>query len=229
MGTHDLSAASGYYETALTAALSAGNHDLATYVIGSLSFHDAYSGRVIAGLRRIEQADAISAPAVTSTTRAWLAALRSELHARNGDERGCRFYLEQAEIALQTREPSEPPWMGVGDFDAAKLTAYEGGDLVLLDRPGDAEQALTKSLAVLDASRLKHRATAHADLAAALVHPQRKEIDEACRHGSQALAIATQIEHVESVRRVCRVYQSMKPWYKHPAVKGLGEELILLV
>lgn len=229
MGMHDLNAASGYYDTALTAAFSAGDHDLATYVIGSLSFLDTYSGHVTSGLRRIEQADAISTPAVTSTTRAWLAALRSELHARNGDERGCRYHLEQAEVALQSRDPSEPPWMGVGDFDAAKLAAYEGGDLVLLDRPRDAEQALTRSLAVLDSSRLKHRATAHSDLAAALVHPERKEIEEACRHGSQALAIATKIEHAESVRRVCRVYQSMKPWYKHPAVKGLGEELILLV
>jgi hypothetical protein len=229
MGKHDLRVASWYYETALYASVEATNHDLAVYAVGSLSFHDACAGDVPAALLRIEQADAILTSAVTSTTRAWLAALRSELNARNGDEHRCRYHLEQAELALQARQPSEPHWMGVGDFDAAKLAAYEGGNLVILGRPRDAEEALNRSLTTLDSSRLKHRATAHADLAAALVHPQRCELEEACRHGSRALAIATQIEHVESVRRIYRVYQQMKPWCKHPAVRSLGEELILLV
>jgi transcriptional regulator with XRE-family HTH domain len=229
MGKHDLRAASSYYETALVAAVEANNHDLAAYAMGSLSFHDAYAGDVPAALRRIEQTDSILTPTVTSTTRAWLAALRSELYARNGDERRCRYHMEQADLALQQRQPSEPHWMGVGEFDAAKLAAYEGGNLVILGRPRDAEQALTRSLTTLDGSRLKHRATAHADLAAALVHPQRGELEEACRHGSWALAIATQIEHAESVQRVCRVYRQMKPWYKHAAVRSLGEELVLLV
>ncbi len=228
MGHHDPRLAESYYQRALAAAQDVGDQDSATYVLGSLSFCDAYSGRLSAGLQRIEQAHAVAASGATNTTRAWLAALESELHARNGHELSASRSLEEARAALARSHPSDPPWMGVGVFDVAKLAGYEGGNLVLLHRPKEAEVALTRSLSLLPPSRLKHRATALADLAAALAHPQCEEIEEACRQASQALAIAARLQHIESVQRVCTVYRRLRPWHQHPAVKNLGEELLLL-
>jgi transcriptional regulator with XRE-family HTH domain len=229
MGHNDSRLAESYYHVALAAARDGGDRDLGTYVLGSLSFCDAHTGKLSAGLQRTEQAHALAASGATNTTRAWLAALESELHARNGDELSALQSLEQAQAALARSRASDPPWMGVGAFDRAKLAGYEGGNLVLLHRSQEAEAALTRSLTLLPPSRLKHRATALADLAAALAHPQRAEIEEACRRASQALAIATRLQHIESVQRVCRVYRRLKPWHRHPAVKSLGEELLLLV
>jgi transcriptional regulator with XRE-family HTH domain len=229
MGHNDSRLAESYYQLALAAAHDGGDRDLGTYVLGSLSFCDAHTGKLSAGLQRIEQAHALAAAGATNTTRAWLAALESELHARDGDELSALQSLEQAQAALARSSISEPPWMGVGVFDQAKLAGYEGGNLILLHRPKEAEAALTRSLTLLPPSRLKHRATALADLAAALAHPQREEIEEACRRASQALAIAMRLQHIESVERVCRVYRRLKPWHRHPAVKSLGEELIPLV
>jgi transcriptional regulator with XRE-family HTH domain len=229
MGHNDSRLAESYYQVALAAAQDGGDRDLGTYVLGSLSFCDAHAGELSAGLQRIEQAHALAASGATNTTRAWLAALESELHARNGDELSALQSLEQAQAALARSPASESPWMGVGAFDEAKLAGYEGGNLVLLHRPKEAEAALTRSLILLPPFRLKHRATALADLAAALAHPQRAEIEEACRRASQALAIAMRLQHIESVQRVCRVYRRLRPWHRHPAVKSLGEELMLLV
>jgi transcriptional regulator with XRE-family HTH domain len=229
MGHNDSRLGESYYQLAFAAAQKGGDRDLGTYVLGSLSFCDAQTGKVSAGLQRIEQAHALAASGATNTTRAWLSALQSELHARDGDELSALQSLEQAQAALARSPTSEPSWMGVGAFDLAKLAGYEGGNLVLLHRPKEAEAALTRSLTLLPPSRLKHRATALADLAAALAHPQRAEIEEACRRASQALAIATRLQHTESVQRVSRVYRHLKPWHRHPAVKSLGEELILLV
>jgi len=120
----------------------------------------------------------------------------------------------------------DSPWSGPGWFDQAKLTAYRGSNLVLLRKWRPAEDALTHALGDLDSMRVKHRCTAQADLATALAHQQ--EVVEACHHAHDALDLAVEIEHLESLRRVRDVHRTLEPWKDHPDVRELGEHLLLV-
>lgn len=207
---------------ALRSAYDAQDWDLASYVLGSLSF-EAVSDQRPADARALRDAAwDLASQRANPRTRAWLAALGSELHARDGDEAASRQLLDDAYTAIaQTRD--EPSWKGVGWFDEARLDAYEGGNLVLLGRYEAAAQRLRHSLGRLDPDRLKHRCTLSADLAMALVHLG--EIDEACTRASDALTLATAISHQESVHRVRRAHTHLLRWRNHPGVRELTERL----
>lgn len=207
---------------ALRSAYDAQDWDLASYVLGSLSF-EAVSDQRPADARALRDAAwDLASQRANPRTRAWVAALGSELHARDGDEAASRQLLDDAYTAIaQTRD--EPSWKGVGWFDEARLDAYEGGNLVLLGRYEAAAQRLRHSLGRLDPDRLKHRCTLSADLAMALVHLG--EIDEACTRASDALTLATAISHQESVHRVRRAHTHLLRWRNHPGVRELTERL----
>ena len=74
-------------------------------------------------------------------TRAWVAALASELHARNGDELASRRLLAESFAAIDDCS-SEPLWKGVGWFDETRIVAYEGGNLLLMGQYAEAEEHL---------------------------------------------------------------------------------------
>ncbi len=61
------------------------------------------------------------------------------------------------------------PWKGIGTFSETKLTAYQGAGLMRLHRYGDAQRVLLQTLGQLDSVQVKHRCTAHIDLAAAVI------------------------------------------------------------
>lgn len=222
MGHRDFDDARRLYNLALRSAYDAEDWDLASYVLGSLSF-EAVSDQRSADARALRDAAwDLACRRANPRTRAWVAALGSELHARDGDEVASRLMLDDAYTAMaQTRD--EPSWKGVGRFDEARLDAYEGGNLVLLGRYEAAARRLRQSLARLDPARLKHRSTLSADLAMALVHLG--EIDEACTRASDALTLATAISHRESVDRVRRAHTHLLRWRSHPAVRELTERL----
>lgn len=222
MGHRDLDAARALYNRALEAAYDAEDWDLAAYALGSLAF-EAMSAQRPADSRELrDTAWDIASQRATPRTRAWVAALASELWARDGHEAVSRNLLDEATKAMrQTRD--EPSWKGVGWFDEVRLEAYEGGNLLLLGQYDDAVERLRRSLDRLEPDRLKHRCTLSADLALALVHLA--EIDEACSRAGEALSLATTIAHRESVDRIRRVHTHMLRWKDHPGVRELTERL----
>ncbi len=236
MGPHDLASASSYYNQALTAAREVDDTDLATYVTGSLSFLDTRAGRLTTGLERITASLELADERTSPMTRAWLASLASELHARAGHDLDCRRLLELAERTLDEQDANARPWKGVGVFDRSKLVAYHGGDLVLLastqsgamanrSRAREAETLLVDALTQLDPSRVKHRCTALGDIAMAL--SIQEEVEQACTTAGDALDLALQLGHAESVGRVQTVHTTLQRWPKHAAVRALGERLAL--
>jgi Helix-turn-helix domain len=222
MGHRNLDAARSHYNTALQAAHDAEDWDLASYVLGSLAF-EAISAQRPADSRELrDTAWDVASRRATPRTRAWVAALGSELYARDGDEAASRRLLDEATKAMdQTRD--DPSWKGVGWFDETRLEAYEGGNLVLLGQYEAAAERLRRSLDRLDPDRLKHRCTLSADLAMAFGHLA--EIDEACRCASEALMLATAIAHRESLDRIRRVHTYLLRWNDHPGVRELTERL----
>jgi hypothetical protein len=82
MGSHDLDAAKIHYDLALRSAREANDWDLASYVLGSLAFHAALSRRAADARTIVEAASHLAERRGSPRTRAWAAALASELHAR---------------------------------------------------------------------------------------------------------------------------------------------------
>jgi transcriptional regulator with XRE-family HTH domain len=222
MGPRDLDASRAHYNVALQAAREGEDWDLASYVLGSLAFLAMSARRPAQSHAFRNAAWELASRRASPRTRAWVAALASELFARDGDETSSRRFLSRGFEAMgRTRD--DPSWKGVGWFDEPRLAAYEGGNLVLLGQYSAAEQFLRSSLARLDPARVKHRCTLSADLAMTLAHLG--EIDEASARAMDALLLARSIAHQESIERVHGVHAQLLPWREHTAVRALTEQL----
>jgi hypothetical protein len=222
MAPRDLAGARARYDLALRAATEAEDWDLAAYVLGSLAFEATSAGRPGDARALRDAAWELARRRATPRTRAWAAALCSELFARDGEEAASRRFLDLGfEAVAQTRD--DPGWKGIGWFDEARLIAYEGGNLVLLGQYPTAIGALRTSLGQLAPDRLKHRCTLSTDLATALL--KEGEVEEPCALALDALSLATAISHQESVDRVRRVHFQLLRWRAHPTVRELGERL----
>jgi tetratricopeptide (TPR) repeat protein len=222
MGSHDLHAAKAHYDLALRSAREANDWDLASYALGSLAFHAVQARRPADSRMIVEAASRLAERRGRPRTRAWAAALASELNARAGREVASRRSLEIARAALDgTRD--DPSWKGVGWFDEARLGSYDGASLLLLGKYEAAEELLRLSLQQLDPLRLKHRSTTSADLA--MVLALRGEVEESCARAGDALTFANAISHRESVDRVRGVHFRLMRWRAHPAVRELTDRL----
>jgi hypothetical protein len=224
MGSRNLPAAGSCYRLAIEAAREADDWDLQSYVLGSLAFHAVSDARLADGRAIVDAAWQLASAKAAPRTRAWVACLASELYAREGLDAASRRLLDAARREF-TGTLSMPSWKGVGLFDEAKLTAYEGGNLLLLHRNADAERPLRVAVQRLPLSRTKHRSTALGDLAMALAGRRAIELEEVCAHASQALDLALEIRHRESVERVAGVHFRLLRWRTHASVRDLGERL----
>lgn len=184
--------------------------DLAAVLLASRAFLISFSGGSPAAAADL--ADAAVGASIdgraSPTTRGWVAAVSSEQLAVLGDERGSRTRLDMARDAVAADE-SDPAWAGVGTFDFAKATAYEGGNLMRLGRYGDAIAALDTALATLEPTMHRHRCTALIDRAEA--HLAAGQVDASCVDAAVALNIAVHTEHVLSIARVRRVAEAALP------------------
>jgi hypothetical protein len=222
MGPDDLEASRAHYDLALQAAGEGEDWDLASYVLGSLAFLAMSAHRPAESRGFRDAAWELASRRASPRTRAWVAALASELFARDGDETSSRRFLGRGFAAMeQTRD--DPSWKGIGWFDEPRLTAYEGGNLVLLGKYSAAEEFLRSSLSRLDPTRVKHRCTLSADLAMTLAHLG--ETEEASAWAVDALSLARSIAHQESIERVRGVHARLLPWREHGAVRALTEQL----
>jgi hypothetical protein len=124
----------------------------------------------------------------------------------------------------QLAEPMPPvAWEGIGAFDGGKLSAYRGGDLLRLGRHSEAQAELRAALDQLGPGLVKHRCTAHIDLADA--YAQDDQPDRSAAHASSALQIVTRTRHAESLRRVEAVYAAIRN-SGSAGVRELGSKLL---
>jgi DNA-binding transcriptional regulator YiaG len=224
MDLYDFQFGQRHLDLAMTAAQEAEAPELGAFILGCMSFHARYSGKRTEAVTLIEQARDAARVVGRPLTQGWLAAVAAEVHAVAGDSDASLHALEQAAHALeQAAADDESSWIGVGTFDQAKLAAYRGVCYIQLDRPGEALPALTQALDALDPALRKHRCTALADLATALI--QLREIEEGCERAGQSLTIAAELRHAVSVDRIRQLRRRLQPWHRNPAVRRLAEQL----
>lgn len=224
MDLYDFQGGQRYLDLAMTAAREAEARELGAFILGCMSFHARYSGKRAEAVGLIEEARDAARVVGGPLTQGWLAAVAAEVQAVAGNAPASLRALEDAAGGLeQTAEDDESSWIGVGTFNQAKLAAYNGVCYIQLGRPGDALPALTQALDTLDPALRKHRCTALADLATALIHLH--EIEEGCERASQSLALATELRHAVSVDRIRQLRRRLQPWHRNAAVRRLTEQL----
>lgn len=193
------SLAAPYLDLAWKATRASASPELQAVVLGGKSFAIACgSGDHRAGLEFADLGRDIAAGGACAETRAWIAAVASERCASLGDYDGCRNRLDRARAALD--HPDDLPWRGIGGFNADKLLAYEGGDLVRLGRYRDAEPILDAAIDHLHPSMQRHRGTALIDRADARLAAG--EIDGACADAAEALPLVTAVQHAGNLARI---------------------------
>jgi transcriptional regulator with XRE-family HTH domain len=206
----DFATARRYLAIGARAAQQADDTELTAISLSCRAFHATYDGDPAAGLAFAKGALDVAATGVHPRSHGWVAAVASEMHATLGpsEEMGCMSALERARQQLAAPMPAQP-WKGIGAFDTGKLAAYRGGDLVRLGRHAEAQAQLQAALEELDPALVKHRCTAHIDLAEAYVRDHKPA--EGARHAASALQIITDTRHLHSLRRVEAVYSAVKP------------------
>jgi hypothetical protein len=210
---------------ALGLAQQATARELEAFIFGAMAFNAGYRRRHREAIDLITQARTTALATGGPRTRGWLAAVEGELRARAGDARTSLTALEDAACALQELDRQDPgSWIGVGAFDLAKLKGYYGLCYLQLGQPQKAVDELTTALSTLDPALRKHRCTALADLATALI--QLGEVEEGCRRASQALRLAIELRHAVSVDRLRSFDRHLAPWQDSPAAQAFREELM---
>jgi len=223
----DFDRASFHLARSLDAARRTDAQELEAFILGGMTFYACYAGNQREALRLVERARQLASKTGTPVTRGWLAAVDAEVKARAGDAYGSLKALDDAATTLQSLNGNNPPpWIGIGTFNQAKLTSYTGLCHVLLGQPRQAVDELTSALHTLDPALRKHRCTAMADLATALI--QLREIEEGCRHASDSLALAIELRHAANADRIRQLRPQLDPWRQDPAVQSLDEQLRLV-
>ncbi|WP_280381383.1 helix-turn-helix domain-containing protein [Nocardia wallacei] len=199
-----------YLHVADRAARESGNIELQAVVTACHAFQAAYSRDPDPklGLDYAESARAIAARGASSTTRGWVAAVASERHADLGDARASRKLLDDARSALDAGPADADRYSGIGAFDAAKVTAYEGSNHRRLGDFNKAVAVLDTALADLDPSLRRHRATALIDRAEA--HRDARRVDAAVADTREVLALVAETQHVGTLDRAVELARSAR-------------------
>lgn len=188
-----------YLDLAWSAARATSDIELQAVVLGGRSFMLSYRGDHREGLECADFARDVAATGASARTRAWVAAAASERCASLGDVAGCQERLDESRAALDGDDDGTV-WRGIGGFNADKLTAYKGGDMVRLGRYDDALPILDSALNQLDDSMHRHRASALVDRAEARLGAQ--DVDAACEDALAALQLVAQVQHAGNLNRV---------------------------
>jgi transcriptional regulator with XRE-family HTH domain len=196
-----------HLELAHRAAAESADDELTAMVLAIRAFHAAYGcGDRTTGLDLAEATGTATRQGACHVTAGWVAAVVSERHAEIGNEADSRRWLDQARAALD-KPQDDRHCSGIGAFDLAKLTAYEGGNYRRLGDYASAVRVLGTALSTLDPSMRRHRTTALIDRAEA--HHAAGQLDAACADVSAALSLIAETQHADSVRRAERLARSM--------------------
>jgi hypothetical protein len=110
--------------------------------------------------------------------------------------------LGESQTGLAALTDDGPQWLGIGGFNAAKLLAFEGGNMVRLRRWDDAEPALDAAVKRFGDDMVRHRCTALIDRAEARMAAGSGDVDAACTDAAESLTLVAEVQHAQNLRRL---------------------------
>ena len=223
----DYSTARTHCLTALQLAREAGHRELEAWIRSLQAMIALYSGWFQEAADLAWAGEELAADRTVG--RVQLPVLTARAYSRLGDRRGADAAVRRAEEAFERlSSPARPD--SVFSVDAARVPFCAGTAYVWLGEPRRAEGYSRRALSFYDAATGATRwpanqALARCDLAMALL--QLGEVEEACRTGSQALAIFRE-RRADSVLRRAREFQRALGGGSYralPAARAFTEQL----
>jgi hypothetical protein len=218
---NDMPTALSYYRVAVEAAREADDDGLWACVLGYESYQPGLVGRHDQACALLVEAQRRAARGGTVMTRAWLAAREAEEQAARGDGRAALAALDRAQDAFDRATPDDRVWTAF--FDRGRLDGLKVTTFAKLRRPGAATAAAAEALRAAGPSATKKRSLLLSDVAE--VHLQRREIDAACQHAADALAIVAQTDFSLGLARVRKLREHLAPWANTQPVRDLDEQI----
>jgi tetratricopeptide (TPR) repeat protein len=217
------SEAAQYYAAAIDVSKDANAYDLWACAITRHAFIAIYDHQFRDALPLLDGAARVARHGDGSlSTRHWVQAVAAEALAGVGDLTACQRALDRAEQVHDLSRPaSNGGWLR---FDGSRLAEQRGARFTKLERPELAEPALQEALR-LDLSA-RRRGLVLADLA--VVALQRREIDEACSYGEQAIEIARRGASGVIRRRLLDLRVRLEPFSYSSSVPHFIQHLTLL-
>ncbi len=160
---HQAALAGRCLDVALAACREAGDHALATTILGHMAFIPAVSKDHAAARNLLKAASQHTWHGVDPTVRSWLHCVASELDARAGVSGDARRHADLA-LNVDLDNATPPAWMDF--YDRSRRHAFAGFTALTTDAHGDAEFHLTQCLDTLSGHAGKQRSVVLADLAA---------------------------------------------------------------
>jgi len=209
-----------WLDIAKRAAAEIGDAALQAWVLVGESFLPTYKGDHRSALTILERGQALVGTD-HGLVSAIVAALRARAHASSGELRQFEAAVGQAERSFAMTSNNQP---GFFTFSEAQLNFYRADSYARLGKPFEAEDAAKQALALYgDAPHFMDPALVRFDLAASYV--QRKEIEEACRVGREALAIPAQHRSGPIISRSQELRSSLEAFSGDPAVREFNDFL----
>lgn len=224
----DCDLAHEYYQLAIDAAQLAGDTALRAVALGRQGFLPIYQQQFHDALPLLEEAAQSALQTATPTARAWIAMMQAEAYANLGEADACRKVIGYAEDVLARARPGEDT-LGTG-FTYPTLAGYRGTcylrlretDSMRLNAAELAQRSFEEALTAF-VQPTRRRAILLSDLATSLAY--QGEVEEACRIGTECLALANQTRSTRAAQRLSEFQRSLIPWRQEPCVKQFKKQL----
>lgn len=210
-----------YYTVSIEAAQEANNHLLWAIGLGKMSSLPTYQGKAQEALSYLQQAQRVASNRDMPTIHTWLAAVEAEAHAHLGNSSACLQVLDRAEGLVDFIAPEEETY-GI-HFDRSRLAGYKGVCFLRLQEPNLALVALKEATAFNASLSLRQESIIVADSALAYAHL--REVEEACKLASQALAMGFQTKSEIVTQRIRTLRDEVKQWEALQPVKDLNTQM----
>ncbi|WP_338248065.1 hypothetical protein [Dictyobacter halimunensis] len=193
-----------YYDVALQAAEECNHAVLHAVILGRKSFIPLYGGDAENALPLLQEARTQAAGTAADVVTAWMWAVEAEVQARLKNADGCQRALHQSERLIERGRSGEVSYTfadpSYSPFTQSHLLGYKGACFVRLQQPRKAQRFLNERLASMDETRIHKKSITLVDLATTFV--QMDEVEAACKHVEQALAILEQTRSARVFQRV---------------------------
>lgn len=221
--THDLPGARAYLHHALAAAHTAEDDARAAAALAHSALaaavpHPPAYGQTPQELIRVARTFAARCTEDAPLLRAWLDMAEADIELRTGDPAAAAALVAHAERLCN--EGAEPQWL---DWLHPNQVATMKADVLLsLGRDTEAMSVLQR-VTRNEAASPKHRALAHADLAA--IAAAQQDPQSACQHLRDALDALDGSWHGAVDARVRQARNHLEPWNESPDVCTLDQHL----
>jgi len=188
-----------------------------------MSLQDTYRGRPGSALSLAQTAVEISRGSATPLAATMLATRLARAHARQQEAPASERALDEARRSFaQAGRDEEPTW--VSYVDAVELAAQAGACYLDLGRAGEAMDALTTALGLLEtAGGHRVRDRVHYLSRLAKCHLLERDVEQACAVATEALSISTGIGTARVIERIEEFNAALAPYADVPASREFRE------